>query len=147
MFSTTVNKAYNKYFNKNGLILPEEALYWEIMQSNNEIQTYSILIDLLVSAVVRNKSECCAESLGSLVKIHLERRGSLSITNLRQEFFCRFNGPEPNNDCNGLIEKAMDKRYSKDNWHVIRKSHPSDLKQYTASKVIDRLHQKKEKFL
>ncbi|CAG7819959.1 unnamed protein product, partial [Allacma fusca] len=85
-------------------VKPTEKEFWQKFISSDEyskaapIQSKEI-IHLLLTALVRNKSECIAETVGSLIKGRLRGRGSLSNDAMRQELFLDFNGPPTHREC------------------------------------------------
>ncbi|CAG7729714.1 unnamed protein product [Allacma fusca] len=98
------------------------------------------VVHLLLPALVRNKSECIAETVGSLIKGHLRGRGSLSNEAMSQELFLDFYGPPPHRHCHWLVKKALQLRFASSSIHFKRKSPSPKLSTYETSRVTDRCH-------
>ena len=83
---------------------------------------YSVIEDLLrlfLRCALKTHVESVAESMGSIIDIHSDKRKGINVTVVGEECVIHWNGPAVDK-ANGLLEAALDRHFGgKRNWHFI----------------------------
>ena len=86
------------------------------------------LLHLLLRCALKTHDESVAESMGSIIDLHSEKRRGIGETVVGEESMIHWNGP-PVNKANSLLEAALDRHFGgKRNWHFItRQNKPESI--------------------
>ena len=104
------------------LFLREKELY----------QGNEMFLHFLLRCTMKTHAEGVAESMGSVIDTHIEKRRGLNIEEVGKESIIHWNGP-PIHLSDSLGEKALNRHFKGRPWHFVKKYGPSQ------STVVNRL--------
>ena len=83
---------------------------------------------LFLRCALKAHVESVAESMGSIIDLHSDKRRGIDVTVVGEESMIHWNGP-PVNKANGLLEAALDRHFGgRRNWHFItRQNKPESI--------------------
>ena len=92
-------------------------------------------LNFLLRCTVKLHAEGVAESMGSVIDIHSDKRRGLNIEDVGKESIIHWNGP-PIHLCDSLGEKSLNRHFKGRLWHFMKKDIGIQ------STVLKRLHEK-----
>ena len=92
----------------------------------------------MLRCLLKTHAETVAESMGSLIAIHSEKRRGLGIEDVGKETFINWNGP-PIHMADSLGVKTLNRVFKGKKWHFVTRASNLD------SEVIKRLKSKPAK--
>ena len=91
------------------------------------------LLHLFLRCALKTHVESVAESMGSIIDLHSDKRRGIDVRVVGEESMIHWNGP-PINRANDLLESALDRHFGgRRNWHFITRQNKPE------STVISRL--------